>query len=143
MMRFGAWFTLGAIMFWAAAAAGETLPLTAGYYEVQVSGLPGGSTEARDRCLTPEHLGDPEGVFTYAFAKKYTPLPGHKVLNFSAQSGKIRYDVDTPASNIHVEGTASATEFSVLRSAKSKSGKGVAMSMKLDGKRTGDCDKGH
>ncbi|MCS6292446.1 MAG: hypothetical protein H8J66_05175, partial [Nitrospira sp.] len=65
-----------------------------------------------------------------------------KVLNYSAQGGKISYDVDTTASTIHVEGSASSTEFSVVRNAKSKSGKGMPMTMKLDGKRTGDCRKG-
>lgn len=127
---------------WSAQALAESVPLTPGHYDVTVSGMPGGESESRDRCVTAEHLVDPEAVFAYAFARKYTPLPGRKVLNYSAQGGKISYDVDTTASTIHVEGSASSTEFSVVRNAKSKSGKGMPMTMKLDGKRTGDCRKG-
>jgi hypothetical protein len=123
---------------WTAAQA-QAVPLTAGYYEVTISGLPGGNSEDRPRCLTPGHLSNPEGVFTYAYQPNYIPNPASKVLNFSAAGGRIRYDVETAASRIHVEGTLTSTSFAVERTAKSKSGAGAPLSMKLHGKRAGEC----
>ena len=132
---------MGAVIASASMVLAETVPLTPGHYDVMVSGMPGGGSESRDRCVTAEHLVDPEGVFAYAFVRKYEPLPGRKVLNYSAQGGKISYDVETSMAMTHVEGTASSSEFSVVRDTKSKSGKGMPMTMKLDGKRAGKCRK--
>jgi hypothetical protein len=119
----------------------QTVPLTPGYYEVTVSGLPGGRSEERPRCVTTDHLISPEAVFTYAFQRKFTPNPATKVLNFSAQDGKIRYDVETATSLIHVDGTLSNTSFAVERTAKAKSGRGAPIAMRLEGKRSGECKK--
>ncbi len=131
---------LAVLSIWAATGSAETtVPLTPGHYEVTVHGMPGGKVELRPRCVTAEHLADPEAVFTYAFQKKYRPLPNHKVMNFSAQGGKISYDVETPTSMRHVEGTLTSTTFSVDRTAKSTAGKGAPLDIKLVGKRTGDC----
>ena len=130
------------LSLWGAMAQAQTVSLTPGHYDVTATMSPGGGSDPRDRCVTTKHLVSPEAVFNYAFMREYTPLPGHKVINFSSQGGKFSYDVDTAVSIIHVEGTASSTEFSVVRNVKSKSGKGMPMSIKLDGKRTGDCRKG-
>jgi len=119
---------------WAGPAPAETVPLTPGYYEVVVSGAPGG--------VTAEHVADPDSVFNYAFAKPYKPFPDHKVINYAAQGGAISYDVETSFTTTHVEGTMSSSEFSIVRTTKAKSGKGTAVTMKLDGKRTRDCHKG-
>jgi hypothetical protein len=124
-------------------ALAETLvPLSPGFYEVSTTMTPGDRSASTDRCVTAEHLVDPEGVFMYVFSKKYTPIRGTKVINYSVQGGKISYDVDTSLATVHVEGTVSDTEFSVVRDAKSKSGRGIPMQMKLVGKRTRDCKKG-
>lgn len=136
---------LGIVMgmvLWALGALAESLPLTPGYYAVAAKMSTSDKPESRDRCVTPEHLTSPEAVLNYAFAKKFTPLPDHKVLNYSVQGGKLSYDVDTPHSLIHVEGTVSATEFSVVRGNKSKSGKTLPMpiTLTLTGKRTGECN---
>lgn len=129
------------IVLWSSVVFGEPLPLTPGYYEVTAIMSVSGKPDKRHRCVTPDHLANPEAVLNYAFSIKNLPFPDHTVTNFSLQGGKISYDVDTPHALIHVEGTISSTEFSVERSHKGKSGKvlAVPMTMTLTGKRTGDC----
>ncbi|SLM49424.1 conserved exported protein of unknown function [Nitrospira japonica] len=124
----------------AQAAQAESFPLLPGYYEVAVSGGP--SSEMRNRCVTAEHLADPDSVLNYAFAKKYRPVPGFTVSNLSVQGGKITYDVETPNSTVHVDGMVSATQFAVKRHAKSKKSGTEIPIMTLDGKRTRDCRHG-
>lgn len=136
------WCWLVVVALGVSTALAETVPLMPGHYQVTVSGAPGGGSELRDRCVTTAHLADPDSVFNYAFARKYQPLPDRKVLNYSAQGGRLRYDVETSFTLTHVEGTVSGSEFSVVRTTTSKSGKGLPVTMKLDGTRTGDCRKG-
>ncbi len=133
-----------AIAFVASAqtAQAESFPLLPGYYEVAVSGGPSGSSEMRNRCVTADHLADPDSMLNYAFSKKYRPVPGFTVSNLSVQGGKITYDVETSSSTVHVDGTVSATQFSVKRHAKSKKSGTEIPTMKLDGKRTRDCRHG-
>ncbi|MGC4097269.1 MAG: hypothetical protein QM706_09150 [Nitrospira sp.] len=131
-----------ALTVWAGLALAEMVPLTPGYYEVVVSGSPGGGTQTRKRCVTTEHVADPDSVFNYAFAKPYKPFPGHHVVNNASQGDTISYDVETSFTTTHVEGTVSSSEFSIVRTTKAKSGKGTPVMMKLDGKRTRDCHKG-
>ena len=129
------------IVLWSAVAFAEPLSLTPGYYAVTAKMSTSDKPESRDRCLTPDHVMSPEAVFNYGFAKKVIALPDHKVVNYTVQGDKLSYDVDTPFSLIHVEGTVSATEFSVARSNKSKSGKTlpIPITLTLTGKRIGDC----
>ncbi|MBS0150760.1 MAG: hypothetical protein JSR31_07440 [Nitrospira sp.] len=126
---------------WTVLALAQSLPLMPGYYEVTATMSTSSEPEQRHRCVTAEHLANAEAVLNYAFAKKFTPLPNHKIMNFSVGGDKISYEVDTPFSLIHVEGTISDTNFSVMRSNKSKSGKvsPIPMTLTLIGKRTGDC----
>lgn len=123
----------------ARAGRAQDVPLSAGHYDVIVSGMPGGNTESRPRCITPEHLKYPEAIFTYAFARKATPLPSVKVMKFSATGGRISYEAETPTSITRVEGTISSTGFAVQRTTTPKNGKGAPITMKLEGKRTGGC----
>lgn len=129
------------IVLWSLGALAESLPLTPGFYDVTATMSVSGKPEHRDRCVTPDHVTSPEAVLNYAFARKFTPLPDHKVVNYSVQGEHLSYDVETPHSLIHVEGTMSTTEFSVVRTNKSKSGKTlpVPITLTLTGKRTGDC----
>jgi hypothetical protein len=129
------------LVLWSVSAMAESLPLTPGFYEVTATMSTSGKPELRTRCVTAEHLSNPEAVLNYAFAQKFRPLPDHKVINFTLQGDKISYEVDTPFSLIRVEGTISGTEFSVVRSNTSKSGKvlPVPMTLTLTGKRTKDC----
>lgn len=129
-------------IIWGSMALAETVPLTPGHYDVSVAGAPGGGSESRNRCVTTEHLADPDSLFNYAFARKYQPLPDRKVTNYSMQGGKLSYDVETSFTLTHVKGTASNSEFSIVRTTTSKSGKGSPVTMKLDGTRTGDCRRG-
>src|SRR5512147_1836834 len=114
-----------------ALAAGQAVPLTAGQYDVVISGMPGGETESRPRCLTADHLKNPEAIFTYAYSPKAMVNPSVKVTRFSAAGGHLAYEAETPASLIRVTGTISSTAFSVERATSSKSGKGAPISMKL------------
>ena len=141
-MRFFSVLAIGVgISLWVSAALAEPLPLTPGHYAVTAKMSTSNEPESRDRCVTPDHLTSPEAVLNYAFTKKFTPFPGQTIMNYSIQGEKLSYDVDTPFSITHVEGTVSATEFSVMRSNKSKSGKmsPVPITLMLTGKRTGDC----
>lgn len=133
---------MGSIVYSVVALA-DALPLAPGHYDVTVTLSTTGKTEKRDRCITSEHLANAESVLNYGFAKNATPLPNHTVVNFSVERGRISYNVDTPSSLIHVEGTISDTDFSVVRSHQSKSGKvsPVPMTLTLTGKRTGDCKR--
>lgn len=136
MLTMGIGIPLGVV-----AALAEPLPLTPGYYAVTAKMSTSTEPESRDRCVTPDHVASPEAVLNYAFSKKVMPLPGHTIKQYSLRGEKLSYDVDTPFSVIHVEGTVSATEFSVMRSNTSKSGKTLPMpiTLTLTGKRTGDC----
>jgi hypothetical protein len=122
------------VLLWSVSAMGESLPLTPGYYEVKATMSVSDKPESRNRCVTVEHLTNPEAVLNYAFSQKFRPLPDHKVINFTLQGDKISYDVDTPFSVIRVEGRISSTEFSVVRSNTSKSGKvsPVPLTLKTD-----------
>ncbi|MBX3351053.1 MAG: hypothetical protein KF747_20210 [Nitrospira sp.] len=129
------------ISLWVTAVLAEPFPLTPGYYAVTAKYSTSNGQESRDRCVTPDHVASPEAVLNYAFAKKVMPLPGHTIKNYLLQGEKLSYEVETPSSLIHVEGTVSATEFSVVRSNTSKSGKTlpVPITLTLTGKRTGNC----
>lgn len=117
----------------------QNVPLTTGQYDVIISGLPGGQSESRPRCITAEHLKNPESIFAYAFSPTGKANPSVKVTTFAAQGGTISYQAETPAANIKVTGSLSSTGFSVERVTTSKSGKGAPVTMKLEGKRTGAC----
>ena len=131
---------MGSIVYSGVALA-DSLPLAPGHYDVTATLSTTGKAEKRDRCITAEHVATAESVLNYGFAKNVTPLPNHTVVNFSVEGGRVSYNVDTPSSVIHVEGTISDTDFSVVRSHQSKSGKvsPVPMTLTLTGKRTGDC----
>lgn len=124
-----------------AIAGAQNVPLTTGQYDVTVSGLPGGESEDRPRCITAEHLKNPESIFTYAFSRTAKANPEVKVTTFAAQGGTISYLAETAASRIKVTGTLTSTGFSVERVTTSKSGKGAPITMKLEGKRTGACSQ--
>ncbi len=122
-----------------ARALAQDVPLTPGKYDVTVSGMPGGESENRPRCITAAHLKNPESIFTYAFNPSGKANPSVKVTTFTAQGSTISYTAESPSSTIKVTGTISSTGFSVERVTTSKNGKGTPITMKLDGKRTGAC----
>ncbi|BCA56274.1 hypothetical protein W02_34140 [Nitrospira sp. KM1] len=122
----------------------ETVHLKPGQYEITVltEATPYGSKAAPDtttRCIQADDLSNPDAVFNYYFMTGFKPKPSNKVSNLSMQNGKVGYDVEGPYSNTRVEGTTSDTAFSAVRKAKPKSGKGDPVTMKIEGKRTGDC----
>ncbi|MFN8653752.1 MAG: hypothetical protein U0133_17735 [Gemmatimonadales bacterium] len=117
----------------------QNVPLTPGKYDVTISGMPGGESENRPRCITADHLKNPESIFTYAFSATGKANPSVKVTTFTAQGGTLSYQAETPSSNIKVTGSLTSTGFSVERVTTSKSGKGQPITMKLEGKRTGAC----
>lgn len=124
-----------------ASAGAQNVPLTTGQYDVTVSGLPGGASENRPRCITAEHLKNPESIFTYAFSPTARANPSVKVTTFAAQGGTISYQAETSAATIKVTGSLSSTGFSVERVTTPRSGKGAPITMKLEGKRTGACTR--
>ena len=60
-------------------------------------------------------------------------------MNVSMHGGNISYDIEGVYAITRVEGTVSGTSFSVVRKATPKGDKALSVTMKVDGKRTGEC----
>ena len=137
---------LGMIMgvsIWVAPAQAESLPLKPGEYQItavtELTNGEAGKPATHTRCVKDEHLANPDAVFNYYVTNGFKPKPSNKVMNVSIQGGKISYDIEGPHAMTRVEGTVSSSTFSVVRKATPSSGKGVVVTMKVDGERTGDC----
>lgn len=137
---------LGIIMgvtIWGVSVRAESIPLKPGEYQItavtEASTGEAGKPDTHTRCVKDEHLANPDAVFNFYFMNGFRPKPSNKVLNVSIQAGTVSYDIEGPYAMTRVEGTVSSTAFSVVRKAKPTSGTGVLVTMKIDGKRTGDC----
>ena len=93
------------------------------------------------RCIAPADLGDPEKIFNDRMFAPGSPDTYCAVKNLKTGGGQISYDADCQDRVVHVEGTLSNTEFSVVREVKPKASPGVSLKLALRGKRTGDCGK--
>ena len=121
----------------------ETVPLKPGEYQVTAvtessSGEPG-KPDTHTRCVKEEHLTNPDAVFNYYALNGFKPNPANKVMNVSMHGGTISYDIEGVHAITRVEGTVSNTGFSVVRKATPKGDQALSVTMKVDGKRTGDC----
>ena len=130
-------------ILWVAQGRAEPVPLKPGEYQIttvtEASSGETGKPDVRSRCLKVEHLANPDAVFNYYVTNGFQPNPSSKVVNVDMQGGKVSYDVVGSFARTHVEGTVSGTAFSVARTATPTSGEGLSVTMKVDGKRTGDC----
>ena len=135
--------TIMGVLLWAVAGQAESVPLKPGEYQVtavtEASNGEAGKPDVRSRCLKAEHLANPDAVFNYYVTNGFQPNPSNKVLNVDMQGGKVSYEVIGSFARTRVEGTVSGTAFSVVRTASPTSGEGLSITMKVEGKRTGDC----
>jgi hypothetical protein len=135
--------TIIGMVLWATPGRAESVQLKPGEYQIsavtEASNGEAGKPDVRSRCLKAEHLANPDAVFNYYVTNGFQPNPSSKVLNVEMQGGKVSYDVVGSFARTHVEGTVSGTAFSVVRTASPTSGEGLSVTMKVEGKRTGDC----
>lgn len=121
----------------------ETVPLKPGEYQVtavtESSNGEAGKPDTHTRCVKEEHLANPDAVFNYYALNGFKPNPANKVMNVSMHSGTVSYEIEGVYAITHVEGTVSNTDFSVVRKATPKGDKALSVTMKVDGKRMGDC----
>jgi hypothetical protein len=137
---------LGIVMgmtIWSAPVWATSIPLRPGEYQITAvtetsTGEPG-KPATHSRCMKDEHLTNPDAVFNYYVTNGFKPKPSNKVMNVSIHDGKVSYDIEGPHAATRVEGTVSSTGFSVLRKATPIAGDGVVVTMRVEGKRTGDC----
>ncbi len=131
------------VSIWVAPVRAESIPLKPGEYQItavtETSNGEAGKPDTRTRCMKDEHLANPDAVFNYYVMNGFKPKPSNKVTNLSIHGGKVSYDIEGPHAMTRVEGTVSSTTFSVVRKAMPTSGTGLLVTMKVDGKRTGDC----
>ncbi|MDR4479383.1 MAG: hypothetical protein R3B37_06490 [Nitrospira sp.] len=131
------------VALWAAPVRAESVPLKPGEYQVtavtESSNGEAGKPDTRTRCVREEHLANPDAVFNYYAVNGFRPNPSSKVMNVSIQSGNISYDVEGVYAITRVEGMVSPTGFSVVRKATPKGDQALSVTMKVDGKRTGEC----
>lgn len=145
-MKMAVWpgMIMGALL-WVEPGQAESVPLKPGEYQVtavtEASDGEAGKPDVRSRCLKVEHLTNPDAVFNYYVTNGFQPKPSNKVSNVSIHDGKVLYDIQGPYAVTRVEGTVSSTDFSVLRKATPISGDGLVVTMRVEGKRTGDCPR--
>ena len=143
-MKAGIWLYVIAGMICAAAPVQvESVPLKPGEYQVtavtESSSGEAGKPDTHSRCVREEHLANPDAVFNYYALNGFKPNPANKVMNVSMHGGTVSYDIEGVYAITRVEGTVSNTSFSVVRKATPKGDKALSVTMKVDGKRTGDC----
>lgn len=121
----------------------ESIPLKPGEYQItavtEASNGEMGKPDTHTRCMKDEHLAHPDAVFNYYKLNGFNPKPSNKVTNVSIHDGKVSYDIEGPHAMTRVEGTVSSTSFSVLRKATPTAGNGPLVTMRVEGKRTGEC----
>jgi hypothetical protein len=127
-------------------AAPTDVPLKPGKYAItytmEMNGQSMGQpAKAGPRCLNSSDMSDPENVFSQNAYNGMGRNPQCKIANLSSGGGKISYDLECPQSTDHVEATVSGESFTVTRSAKGKTSRGVSVATKVDGHRVGDCTK--
>jgi hypothetical protein len=106
---------------------------------IVISNAPPDKPEETLRCLTPKELANPEAVFNNRFMANFQPDANCKINGLTLTATSVRYSTDCTYATAEVEGTLSATSYSVTRKGKNKSGRGPSIETKLEGKRVGAC----
>lgn len=136
-------YAIAGVLCAAAPVRAESVPLKPGEYQVtavtESSSGEAGKPDSHSRCVREEHLANPDAVFNYYALNGFKPNPANKVMNVSMHGGAVSYDIEGVYAITRVEGTVSNTGFSVVRKATPKGDKALSVTMKVDGKRTGDC----
>ena len=120
----------------------ESIPLKPGEYLItavtETSTGEAGKPATHTRCVKDEHLAHPDAIFNYYVQNGFKPKPSNKVMNVSIHDGNVSYDIEGPHAMTRVGGTVSSTSFSVGRKATPTAGNGILVTMRVEGKRTGD-----
>lgn len=136
-------YVIAGVLCAAAPVRAESVPLKPGEYQVtavtESSSGEAGKPDSHSRCVREEHLANPDAVFNYYALNGFKPNPANKVMNVSMHGGTVSYDIEGVYAITRVEGTVSNTGFSVVRKATPKGDKALSVTMRVDGKRTGDC----
>ncbi len=136
-------YVIAGVLCAAAPVRAESVPLKPGEYQVtavtESSSGEAGKPDTHSRCVQEEHLANPDAIFNYYALNGFKPNPANKVMNVSVHGGTVSYDIEGVYAITRVEGTVSNTGFSVVRKATPKGDKALSVTMKVDGKRTGDC----
>ncbi len=136
-------YVIAGVLCAAASVRAESVPLKPGEYQVtavtESSSGEAGKPDTHSRCVREEHLANPDAVFNYYALNGFKPNPANKVMNVSMNGGTVSYDIEGVYAITRVEGTVSNTDFSVVRKAIPKGDKALSVTMRVDGKRTGDC----
>lgn len=134
-------FVLSAVILLANTALG----LKPGMYEetstMEMNGKAMSKPTVHSKCIDAADLQEPEAVFNERIFKRYKPDPACTTHNLTNSGGKISYDEDCTNRKVHVDATVSSSEYSAVRSVTPKSGRAMAFTYRMKGKRTGECSK--
>lgn len=124
-------------------AAGANLKLQPGEYVVtttyEVQDQRQNEPRIAIRCLAPQDMGDPEGIFNDESGS--APENGKRcsVRNLKDANRELSYEADCANRTVHVEGSLSDEGFSVVRIVTPKGNQGVSLKGIVRGRRIGGC----
>lgn len=127
-------------------AFGAQVPLKPGQYTMtvtyQVQSERQDQSRSGTRCITTSDLENPEAIFSDEIAATQTNETKCSVGNWKNAAGRISYDAKCSNRMVHVEGSLSETQFSVVRTVTAKASPKVLLKFFVAGRRTGDCRDG-
>lgn len=128
-----------------ATAANLNLPLQHGQYAVtvtyEVQGQRQNEPRSITRCVAFRDLDNPERIFSDRMSASATTEESCSLRDLRIFGGKISYDADCSNRFVHVAGTISGTNFSVVRSVRAKGSEKVSLKLTVRGIRTGECPR--
>lgn len=126
-----------------APARATTLELRPGQYAMtvtyQVQGERQNQSRSGTRCITASDLGNPEIIFSDQMVSPRKEETECSVKELKDAGGNVSYDADCSNRTVHVTGSLSETDFSVVRTVTPKASPKVLLKFVVTGKRTGDC----
>lgn len=119
------------------------VPLKPGQYAMtvtyQVQNERQNQMRSGTRCVTASDLENPEAIFSDEITRLQTDETKCSVGNWKNTGGRISYDAECSNRTVHVEGSLSETQFSVVRTVTPKTSPKVLLKFFVTGRRTGDC----
>lgn len=126
-----------------APAKATTLELKPGQYAMtvtyQVQGERQSQSRSGTRCITASDLDNPEMIFSDQIVAPKKEEAKCSVKELKDAGGKVSYDAKCSNRTVHVEGSLSETEFSVVRTVTPKASPNVLLKFVVAGKRSGEC----
>lgn len=126
-----------------AGALAAPLALKPGLYAMtvtyQVQGERQNQSRSGTRCIAANDLENPEAIFSDQVVAVRTAEIKCSVGNWKNADGRVSYDAECSDRTVHVEGSLSETEFSVVRTVTPKASPKILLKFVVAGKRTGHC----